>query len=170
MQNLNSENIVPEILKRSGFEKLNPVQQLAIDNDLLVSANQVIAASTASGKTLIAEIAILNAVRKGKKAVFIVPLKALASEKFEDFKEKYESLGLRVAMSIGDYDKGATWMSNFDLIICTSEKLDSLLRHNIDWVDDIGLVIVDEIHLLGTSGRGATLEMVLTRLRQKIAP
>ena len=170
MQNLNSENIVPEILKRSGFEKLNPVQQLAVDNDLLTSANQVIAASTAAGKTLIAEIATLNAVRKGKKVVFIVPLKALASEKFEDFKKKYETLGLRVAMSIGDYDKGETWMANFDLIICTSEKLDSLLRHNIDWVNDIGLVIVDEIHLLGTSGRGATLEMVLTRLRQKISP
>jgi len=169
MQNLNSENIVPEILKRSGFEKLNPVQQLAIDNGLLDNANQVVAASTASGKTLIAEIATLNAVRRGKKVVFIMPLKALASEKFEDFKRKYESLGLRVAMSIGDYDKGETWMANFDLIICTSEKLDSLLRHNIDWVDDIGLVIVDEIHLLGTSGRGATLEMVLTRLRHKIS-
>ncbi len=170
MQNLDSENIVPEILKRSGFAKLNPVQQLAVDNGLLDSANQVVSASTASGKTLIAEIATLNAVRRGKKVVFIMPLKALASEKFEDFKKKYESLGLRVAMSIGDYDRGETWLANFDLIICTSEKLDSLLRHGLEWISDIGLVIVDEIHLLGTSGRGATLEMVLTRLRQKISP
>lgn len=170
MQNLNSENIVPEILKRSGFEKLNPVQQMAVDNDLLTSASQVVAASTAAGKTLIAEIAALNTIRQGKKVVFIVPLKALASEKYEDFKKKYESLGVKVAMSIGDYDRGESWLANFDLIICTSEKLDSLLRHGIDWVNNIGLVIVDEIHLLGTSGRGATLEMVLTRLRQKISP
>jgi helicase len=170
MQNLNSENLIPEILKRSGFEKLNPVQQLSVDNDLLTSANQVVAAATASGKTLIAEIAALNAIRRGKKVVFIVPLKALASEKFEDFKKKYESLGVRVAMSIGDYDRGETWLANFDLIICTSEKLDSLLRHGIEWMNDVGLVIVDEIHLLGTSSRGATLEMVLTRLRQKISP
>lgn len=170
IQNLNSENIVPEILKRSGYKKLNPVQQLAVDSDLLTSANQVVAASTAAGKTLIAEMATLNTVRRGKKVVFILPLKALASEKFEDFKRKYESLGLRVAMSIGDYDRGEAWLANFDLIICTSEKLDSLLRHGIEWAGDIGLVIVDELHLLGTSGRGATLEMVLTRLRQKISP
>ena len=170
MKNLKSENIIPEILRRSGFKELNPVQQLSVDNDLLMGVNQVVAAATASGKTLIAEIATLNTVRKGKKVVFIVPLKALASEKFEDFKKKYKSLGLRVAMSIGDYDKGETWLANFDLIICTSEKLDSLLRHRIDWINDIGLVVVDEIHLLGNSGRGATLEMVLTRLRQKISP
>lgn len=170
MKNIGSENIIQEILKISGFNALNPVQQKAVDNDLLISANQIIAAATASGKTLIAEIAALNTIQKGKKVIYITPLKALASEKYESFKEKYESLGVKVALSIGDYDSSESWLSRFDLIICTSEKLDSLLRHGIDWLYDIGLVVVDEIHLLGTEGRGATLEIILTRLKQKISP
>lgn len=169
MKNINKD-IVKEVLERSGYEKLNPVQQLAVDNDLLLGENQVVAASTAAGKTLIAEMAALNTIRKGKKVVFIVPLKALATEKYSDFKKKYEPLGIKVSLSIGDYDSGDPWLNNADWVICTSEKFDSLLRHGIDWISDIGLVAVDEIHLLDSEHRGATLEMILTRLRQKISP
>jgi len=61
----------------------------------------IVAAPTASGKTFIAELAMVNqAVKQGKKAVYIVPLKALASEKYQDFTERYEDLD--VMMSVGD--------------------------------------------------------------------
>jgi helicase len=161
---------VEKVLEKSGFGELNPVQKEALDAGLIGTENMVIAAPTASGKTLIAEIAILETVKKNKKAVYIVPLKALASEKYAEFKERYEPLGLRVGLSIGDMDSSDPWLARMDIIIITSEKLDSLLRHGIDWASRIGLVVVDEIHLLDSPDRGPTLEVVLTRLREISSP
>ncbi|MBI4020230.1 MAG: DEAD/DEAH box helicase [Candidatus Aenigmarchaeota archaeon] len=157
-------------LEKSGLEKLNPVQELALESGLLSNRNMVVAAPTASGKTLIAEIAALDAISKGKKVVYIVPLRSLASEKYEEFKEKYEPLGIKTAISVGDLDSSDPWLGRYDIIITTSEKADSLLRHGIPWADSIGLVIADEIHLLDSPNRGPTLEVVLTRLRQTCSP
>jgi len=161
--------IVDKVLELSGFDELNPVQKKALDNGVL-DHSMVIAAPTASGKTLSAEMAALNIIKKGKKVIYIVPLKALANEKYDEFKERYESLGMRIAISIGDLDSSDSWLANYDLIIVTSEKLDSMLRHGVQWLNDVGLVIVDEIHLIDSANRGPTLEVVLTRLRQEINP
>jgi len=164
-------DIVEKVLHASGFNALNPPQKAALDAGLLDGRSMVIAAPTASGKTLIAEMAMLDTImNRGKKVVYIVPLKALASEKYDDFKEKYEPLGLRVAISIGDLDSTDPWLANYDLIIATSEKIDSLLRHGIPWINSVGLVVADEIHLLNDPGRGPTLDVVLTRMRQVSAP
>ena len=159
-----------QVLKLNGFDSLNPAQVVAYESGLLEQRSMVIAAPTASGKTLSAEIATLDMLNRGRKVVYIVPLKALASEKYQDFKEKYGPLGFRVAISMGDLDSSDSWLANYDLIIVTSEKMDSLLRHNISWAQEIGLVVADEIHLLNDPGRGPTLEMVLTRLRQICKP
>jgi len=161
---------VKKVLELSGFDKPNPVQELAIEKGLLGKRNMVVAAPTASGKTLIAEIAALRAIRENLKVVYIVPLKALASEKYDEFRKKYEPLGIRVALSVGDRDSSDTWLAKYDIIIVTSEKLDSLLRHGIGWAGQIGLVVADEIHLLDDPSRGPTLEVVLTRLRQDADP
>ncbi len=161
---------VQKVLEVSGFSQLNPVQQLAVDSGLLDKGNMVVSAPTASGKTLLSEIAALETISKGGKVVYIVPLKALASEKYSEFKEKYEPLGIKVAISVGDMDSSDSWLGNYDIIIATSEKLDSLLRHEAAWSRDIGLIIVDEIHLLNSPNRGPTLEIVLTRLRQVVNP
>ena len=156
---------INKVLELSGLKELNPVQKKAL-KPLSAGESLVVAAPTASGKTLIAEMAALKTVREGKKAVYIVPLKALASEKYEEFKVKYGPLGIRIAISIGDLDASDPWLAKYDLIIVTSERFDSLLRHGIHWANSIGLVIVDEIHLLNDPGRGPTLEILLTRLRQ----
>lgn len=161
---------VRKVLKLSGFGGLNPVQELAVKSGLLEGKSLVVSAPTASGKTLISEIAALEAVKAGKKVAYIVPLRALASEKYEEFKERYRPLGIRVAMSIGDFDSSDPWLANYDIVIFTSEKLDSLLRHGLPWAEQIGLVVADEIHLLNDPGRGPTLELVLTRLRQMSKP
>ena len=87
------------------------------------------ASPTASGKTLIAEMAILKAVSKGKKAVYISPLRALASEKFDEF--DYKPLGIRTAISTGDLDSDDNWLSKYDVIIVTAEKMDSLMRQPV---------------------------------------
>ena len=162
--------VVSKVMDASGFSELNPVQRAALDAGLLDGKNMVVAAATASGKTLIAEIAMMDAVSKGKKALYIVPLKALATEKHAEFKEKYGRMGIRVAVSIGDRDSAEPWLSGFDVIIATSEKLDSLIRHRAEWLPAVGLVVADEIHLIDSPNRGPTLEVILTRLMRLINP
>ncbi len=163
-------DFVKEVLVRSGYPEINPVQELALGSGLLEGKSMVVAAPTASGKTLIAEMAALKTVNDGKKVVYVVPLKALASEKYDDFKDKYESLGYKTAISIGDLDTSDPWLAKYDIIIVTSEKLDSLLRHGISWLEQVGLVVVDEIHLLNDSGRGPTLEVMITKLKTMVKP
>jgi helicase len=162
--------VVKQVLEKSGIPALNPVQEASLRAGILDGKSLVVAAPTASGKTLVAEFAALNTLRKGMKVVYIVPLRALASEKYHEFKEKYEPLGFRIALSMGDLDSSDPWLSRADLIIVTSEKFDSLLRHGIPWVGQIGLLVIDEIHLLNDPERGPTLEITITKLRQLAKP
>ncbi|MEW6162153.1 MAG: DEAD/DEAH box helicase [Nitrospirota bacterium] len=161
-----SERLI-ETLASIGLKEFYPPQVLAIKADLLKGRDSfVVAAPTASGKTLIAEIAALKMFLKtGGKVIYLVPLRALAREKFEDFSKKYRDIGIRIVQSTGDYDSADPWLYNADLIISTNEKMDSLLRHRASWLREVNLVVADEIHLLGDSHRGPTLEAVLTRLR-----
>ncbi|WP_456374600.1 DEAD/DEAH box helicase [Methanocaldococcus sp.] len=162
---------VLNVLKDFGIKELRPPQKKALDRGLLNNKNFLISIPTASGKTLIGEMALINHLLDenkkptGKKGIFIVPLKALASEKYEEFKNKYEKYGLRVALSIGDYSEEED-LSNYDLIITTAEKLDSLWRHKIPWINDVSVVVVDEIHLINDESRGGTLEILLTKLKE----
>ena len=157
---------VYEILSKE-IKELRPSQEKAIESGLFDGKNLVVCTPTASGKTLIAEMAMLkNIIENGGKAVYIVPLKALASEKYKNFKEKYGEL-INIGLSIGDLDSSDKGLGKYDLI-CTSEKLDSLIRHKSTWIEEIKVIVVDEIHLLNDVGRGPTLEILLTMLRQMI--
>ena len=151
------------LLKAEGITELNPPQVAAVKKGLLEGKNLVVASPTASGKTLIAEIAILKNFLDGKKSVYLVPLKALASEKYNDF-SKYRKIGMRVAVATGDLDGTDGWLGSYDLIIMSNEKMDSLLRHGVPWTKDISLIVADEIHLIDDASRGPTLEIVLTQL------
>ena len=156
-----------EALASTGIEELYPPQILALKAGLLKKQDSfVVAAPTASGKTLIAEMAALKVFfETGGKVLYLVPLRALAREKYEDFSNKYREINMRVIQSTGDYDSAEPWLHQGDLIIATNEKMDSLIRHRASWLRDISLVVTDEIHLLGDPHRGPTLEIVLTRLR-----
>jgi len=70
---------------------------------------------------------------------------------------------------VGDMDKGDSYLEKYDLIITTSEKLDSLIRHHCPWLSSVKCVVVDEVHLLNDAGRGPTLEILLTILRQVLS-
>jgi len=157
----------PSLYSRLGFETLRPSQEKSVKAGLLEGKNLLVCTPTASGKTLVAEIAALQAIynRKGK-AIYIVPLVALASEKFHEFKEKYPDI--RVALSVGDIDSTDPYLEKYDMIICTSEKLDSLIRHKTKWLRQISTVVIYEIHLLNYQGRGPTLEIILTLLRMML--
>lgn len=148
------------------IDELRPVQEKSINQFLLDGKSQLVCTPTASGKTLVAELAFTKSImdRIGK-AIYIVPLKALATEKYKDFKEKYGDL-FKIAISIGDLDKNESYLANYDLIICTSEKLDSLIRHHTPWLRDVKVVIIDEIHLINDPGRGPTLEILITLLKE----
>ena len=148
------------------IDELRPAQEKSIKKGLLERKNLLVCTPTASGKTLIAELAMVKSILEGKgKAIYIVPLKALANEKFKDFKKRY-GLYLRVALSIGDLDSADPYLERFDLIVCTAEKLDSLIRHHAPWLIKVGTVVVDEVHLMNDPGRGPTLEILITMLRE----
>jgi helicase len=161
---------VKSVLAKTGYDSLYPPQEDAIKAGALEGKNIVLASPTASGKTLIAEMVILKTIlEKGGKALYLTPLRALASEKYEDF-QKYTSIEktpgrkVRVAMTSGDYDSSDIYLANFDIVISTNEKADSVLRHRSPWIADVSVVIADEIHLITEADRGPTLEVVLTRL------
>lgn len=161
---------VKAVLARAGYDILYPPQEEAIQAGALDEKNIVLASPTASGKTLIAELVILKSVlERGGKALYLTPLRALASEKYEDFQkytaiEKEPGRRVRVAITSGDYDSSDLYLANFDIIISTNEKADSLLRHRSPWIADVSVVVADEIHLVTEADRGPTLEVVLTRL------
>ena len=147
------------------FSKLRPAQEKALEAGLLDRKNLLIVTPTASGKTLIAEIAMLQAIYNNiGKAIYIVPLKALASEKYHEFKNKYKDV--KVGLSIGDTDSSDKYLERYDIIITVSEKLDSLIRHKAPWLRHVATIIIDEIHLLNDPSRGPTLEVVITILRK----
>jgi len=155
---------IVEILKDQGIEDLYPPQADAIGPALL-GENLVLAIPTASGKSLVAYLAILASVLRGGKALYIVPLRALAAEKYDDLKE-FERLGIKVGISVGDYDSIDPSLEKFDVIVATSERADSLLRHRTNWLQELSVVVADEVHLINDADRGPTLEITLAKLRQ----
>ncbi|MHA1211972.1 MAG: ATP-dependent DNA helicase [Candidatus Heimdallarchaeota archaeon] len=157
-----------QVLLARGITSLFPPQAKAIKQGLLDGENLVLAIPTASGKTLVAELAMLKAIlTRGGKALYLVPLKALASEKFEEFNE-FEKLGIKVIQSTGDFDSADYRLANYDLIISTNEKVDSLLRHDTKWIKELQIIVSDEVHLIDDSHRGPTLEVVLARLKKML--
>ena len=153
-----------DVLKKE-IDILRPVQKKSIQKGILDGRSLLICTPTASGKTLCGELAFTRSIMESiGKAIYIVPLKALASEKYKDFKAKYPFF--KTALSIGDMDKSDSYLAGYDLIICTSEKLDSLIRHHTPWIKDVKTVVIDEIHLINDPGRGPTLEILITLLKE----
>jgi len=159
------------VLLAAGYSELYPPQEEAVRKGVLQGRNLVLASPTASGKTLVAEIcALKHILEKQGKVLYLTPLRALASEKLEDFR-KYAGLRkpdgepVRVVMSTGDYDGSDPYLSRYDVIVATNEKVDSLIRHRARWIGDVSLVVADEVHLLQDGERGPTLEVALARLK-----
>jgi len=167
---LKLESTAIDFLKSEGYEELFEPQERSVKAGLFdEKKNFLITIPTASGKTLIAMLAILSHLSKHKtKIVYLTPLRALASEKFEEFK-KLEKLSLgrkiKVALSTGDSKEKKERLEDADIIFLTNESMDANMAFQQDWIYDIGLVVSDEIHLIGDETRGPTLEIILTRLR-----
>ncbi len=158
-----------DFLKSQGYEKLYPPQADCVKSGLLDGKSILVSAPTASGKTLIAMLAMLSYLSKNEgKVIYLSPLRALAAEKFTEFKKLENILigkKIKTSISTGDFNHIEKNLENSNVLILTNEKMDSIIRHGAKWIEDIGLVISDEVHLIGDESRGPTLEMILTHLK-----
>jgi helicase len=162
-------------LVSEGFELLLPIQFQVIDAGLFKDVNLLIVSSTSSGKTLLGELAGVPKAIQGKKMIYMSPLVALTNEKYEQFRKRYKSIGLRVGIKVGMSrldvgDEGKpivdTDITKADLICATYEALDLIFRSgNIAELGDVGTVIIDEIQNLADPERGPELDGLLTRMR-----
>lgn len=157
---------VSDKLRTEGVTELYPPQESAVKAGLTDGESLVASVPTASGKTLIAELAMLAAIERGETALYIVPLRALASEKQTEF-ERWEEFGVDIGVSTGNYDSSGEWLASRDIIVATSEKVDSLIRNDAPWINQLGCVVADEVHLVNDRTRGPTLEVTLGKLRQR---
>ncbi len=156
---------VHDALEGVGIAELYPPQADAVEAGITRGESIIASVPTASGKTLIGILALLTAVERGGRGLYIVPLRALASEKYDRLSEFEDDLGINVALAIGDLDSEERWLANADIIVATSEKVDSMIRNDASWVDDLDCVVTDEVHLIDDASRGPTLEVTLAKLR-----
>ena len=166
---VSSLNLHPGLqgLLEDRFETLLPVQSLAVENGLFDGEDQMVVSATATGKTLVGELAGLNRVLNGKgKTLFLVPLVALANQKYEDFQDEYGHL-VDVSIRVGASriaDSGEAFDPSADVIVGTYEGIDHALRTGKD-LGDVGTVVIDEVHTLKEEERGHRLDGLISRLK-----
>ena len=161
------DSLVDFLEKEWGITTLHPPQAEAIPS-IMAGQNTMVCIPTASGKSLVAFMGIINQIMNidiGSRGIYIVPLKALASEKMGELKELGDHLGLKIGLGIGDAPSEARQIEDCDILVCTSEKLDSLMRSKPEIMRRVSVVVADEFHLVNDSHRGPTMEINLTRIR-----
>ncbi|KAF4117158.1 hypothetical protein G5714_001711 [Onychostoma macrolepis] len=156
------------------FPYFNYVQSCALDDVLYTNKNFVACAPTGSGKTVLFELAIVRLLIEASdawhnvRAVYMAPIKALCSQRFENWKQKFGPLGLNCKELTGDTEIDDIFeIQDAHLIFTTPEKWDSMTRR---WKDNcllpsVSLFLIDEIHVVKDKTRGATLEVVVSRMK-----
>jgi helicase len=168
---LEAYNIAPEILaiwSETVGADLLPVQERAVKEfGLFGDANLIVFSPTSSGKTFVGEMAAVKAARENTKVFYLVPQKALAEEKFQEFRRRYGGLGMKVVVSSRDHREFDDEIERreFQIAVVVFEKMQALLVARPQLVEAVGLVVVDELQLITDETRGPTLELLLTKLR-----
>jgi helicase len=149
------------------FETLLPVQSLAVEHGVTDGQDQLVVSATATGKTLVGEMAGLDRVLNNKgKMLFLVPLVALANQKYEQFRKRYGEM-VDVTLRVGASrinDSGGRFDPDADVIVGTYEGIDHALRTGKD-LGNVGTVVIDEVHTLGEGERGHRLDGLISRLK-----
>lgn len=165
--------VLPDFADAFPFTEFNEMQQEALPAVLQSTANVVVSAPTASGKTALAELAICKTLTQNGRVVFLAPLRALTNEKEQEW-ERFESLGYSVYVVTGERDLNPARAMNADVLVMTPEKLDSATRTKdsprYDFVNDIDCCVIDEVQLLDSDRRGSVLEVTISRLRRICDP
>ena len=150
------------------FKFFNPIQTQIFYSVYHTDENLLVGAPTGSGKTVIAELAILRLFKKNPtgKIIYIAPLKSLAKERVSDWKNKFQFINKNVLELTGDFTPDLEQLLNADILITTPEKWDGISRnwHHRAYVKKVSIVIIDEIHLLGLE-RGPVIEVIVSRMR-----
>ncbi|WCJ35849.1 Activating signal cointegrator 1 complex subunit 3 [Euphorbia peplus] len=151
------------------FSHFNPIQTQTFHVLYHTDNNVLLGAPTGSGKTISAELAMLHLfnTQPDMKVIYIAPLKAIVRERMNDWRKRLVSqLGKKMVEMTGDYTPDLMALLSADIIISTPEKWDGISRnwHSRSYVTKVGLVILDEIHLLGAD-RGPILEVIVSRMR-----
>ena len=146
---------------------LNELQLKAINEfGVLSGSSLLVVAPTSSGKTMIGEVAAIQAVTAGKKAAFLLPYRALVNEKFEEFTERYAAAGLRIARCSGDATDGIgpVLAGRYDLGFFTYETFLNLALGSPRLLTQLGLVVLDEGQFITDPQRGITVELIFSLL------
>ncbi len=150
-----------------GGGAFNPLQVEAVSpGGVLAGKNVVVRAPTSAGKTIVGELAVLRALRNRRKAVVLVPTRALVYQEFETFAPYYEELGFRAARSCGDVsdDDDLIRGNNFHVAFLTYEKFAGLAFARPQVFEAIGAVVLDEVHQIADPERGRVVELILARV------
>jgi helicase len=172
MQRLIDNHNLPEeivdIWRQEEGETLLDLQVKAIEEFGLLEGNSLlVTAPSSSGKTFVGEMAAVNSYFKGKKTIFLVPMKAIAEEKYADFVRKYQNFGINIVVSTHDrteFDESIL-AGYFDIAIIIFEKMNVLLTQSSAVLNSCGLIVVDELQILNDRTRGADLEILLTKIK-----
>lgn len=156
-----------ELWKGAGHGELLPIQQIAVrKGKVLDGKSTVIFSPTSSGKTFVGEMAAVQTARQNHRAIYLVPQKALAEEKYQEFTRKYGSFGIRVVISTRDrkeFDRDI-YRGRFHIAVVVFEKMQALMVASPALLRNVGLVVVDELQMIGDPTRGAGLEILLTKI------
>lgn len=173
INDLEIDSSFKDILNKQVNELL-PVQVLSLNTGLLEGESQLVVAATASGKTMIGELAGIPRALDGGKFIYLTPLVALANQKYRDFKKRYQPLGLKVSIRVGMSRIKAKEelvikdesVNDADIIVGTYEGLDFILRSGkAAQLGNVGTVVIDEIHTLDDPERGSRLNGLIKRLK-----
>ncbi len=163
-----------KVLIENGDEKLLPVQILALNEGLLKGQDELVVSSTGSGKTLVGELAGVLKALNGYKFIFLTPLVALANQKYREFKRKYKKLGLNIDIKVGknriigkeNLKIQDSNIKNTDILIATYESIDYIFRTgNFKSLNNLGIVVIDEIHMIDDENRGVRLNGLIRRIK-----
>ncbi|XP_073110579.1 helicase and polymerase-containing protein TEBICHI isoform X1 [Elaeis guineensis] len=159
---------VCSVYMKKGISKLYPwqVECLLVDG-VLEKRNLVYCASTSAGKSFVAEILMLRRViSTGKMALLVLPYVSICAEKAEHLELLLEPLGKHVRSFYGNQG-GASLPKDTSVAVCTIEKANSLINRLLEEgrLSELGIIVIDELHMVGDQHRGYLLELMLTKLR-----
>uniref|UniRef100_A0A8C4Q9F1 DNA-directed DNA polymerase n=1 Tax=Eptatretus burgeri TaxID=7764 RepID=A0A8C4Q9F1_EPTBU len=159
--------VVLEAYKAVGISQLFPWQaECLTQSGALLGKNLVYSAPTSAGKTLVAEILVLkHLLEKHQKALITLPYVALAREKTNRLKNVWQGAGIRVGGFMGN-ESPPGGLAACDVAVCTIERANGLLNRLLEdgQLNLLGVIVVDELHMVAEPGRGALLELMLTKL------
>lgn len=172
LDSLVPHGVAPEIIAiwKSTIPTLNDLQTAAINEyGILDGASLVVTAPTSSGKTMIGELAAMRNFTERRRTIFLLPMRALVNDKYQQFQRTYGPIGVKTIRATGEYGDSVPEFTGgqFDIALLTYEKFTSLALGSPHLLDLASTVVIDEAQILADNTRGSNLEFLLTMLNNR---